>query len=99
MNAFFRYFTERHLLANLFTLVMILLGVVTLFRIQRDTYPTVDFGEMMIQTTYPGASPEDVELKVTNKIVTAQEGKFWKTQWHVTNGWYQTYEVVENFIK
>jgi YVTN family beta-propeller protein len=39
------------------------------------------------------------DLKVTNKIVTAEEGKFWKTQWHVTNGWYQTYEVVENYIE
>ncbi|MEN8265127.1 MAG: cytochrome D1 domain-containing protein [Nitrospirota bacterium] len=38
-------------------------------------------------------------LKVTKKIVTAKEGKFWKTQWHVTNGWYQTYEVVETYIK
>ena len=39
------------------------------------------------------------KLKVTKKIVTAKEGKFWKTQWHVTNGWYQTYEVVETYIK
>lgn len=38
-------------------------------------------------------------FKVGKKIVTAEEGKFWKTQWHVTNGWYQTYEVVENYIK
>jgi YVTN family beta-propeller protein len=39
------------------------------------------------------------KLKVKKKIVTAEEGKFWKTQWHVTNGWYQVYEVVETVIK
>jgi YVTN family beta-propeller protein len=39
------------------------------------------------------------KLKVKKKIVTAEPGKFWKTQWHVTNGWYQVYEVVETFIK
>jgi DNA-binding beta-propeller fold protein YncE len=38
------------------------------------------------------------KMKVGEKIVTAEEGKFWKTQWHVTNGWYQVYEVVETFI-
>ncbi|GAJ20260.1 unnamed protein product, partial [marine sediment metagenome] len=36
--------------------------------IKRDIYPQVDFGVMNIMTRYPGASPEDVELNVTNKI-------------------------------
>lgn len=39
------------------------------------------------------------KLEVKKKIVTAEKGKEWKTQWHVTNGWYQVYEVVETFIK
>ncbi len=38
-------------------------------------------------------------LKVVRKIETAEPDKKWKTQWHVTNGWYQTYEVVESYIK
>ena len=36
--------------------------------IKRDSYPDVEFGELLITTVYPGASPEDVELNVTNKI-------------------------------
>jgi multidrug efflux pump subunit AcrB len=36
--------------------------------IKRDSYPDVEFGELLITTTYPGASPEDVELNVTNEI-------------------------------
>ena len=36
--------------------------------IQRDNFPSVDLLEMTITTRYPGASPEDVELNVTNKI-------------------------------
>ncbi len=39
------------------------------------------------------------KLKVKKKIKTAETGKEWKTQWHVTNGWYQVYEVVETFLK
>jgi len=68
LKGFFRYFAERHLLAYMITFSAILLGLSTLFTIQRDTFPRVEFGEIIITTAYPGASPEDVELKVTNKI-------------------------------
>jgi YVTN family beta-propeller protein len=39
------------------------------------------------------------KFKVKQKIKTAESGKEWKTQWHVTNGWYQVYEVVETYLK
>ena len=68
MKSFFRFFAERHTLAILFTLMILLLGLKTLSTIKRDTMPKVDFGELFIVTRYPGASPEDVELNVTNKI-------------------------------
>ncbi len=68
MKNFFRFFAERHLFANLFTIMVILLGVSTLMIIKRDIYPEVDIGRMIITTEYPGASPEDVELNVTNKL-------------------------------
>jgi multidrug efflux pump subunit AcrB len=45
-----------------------LLGIGSLTTIKRDSYPDVEFGELLITTAYPGASPEDVELNVTNKI-------------------------------
>ena len=68
MTSFFRFFAERHKLATLITIMVILLGISTLMGIKRDIYPEVDFGMMSITTFYPGASPEDVELNVTNKI-------------------------------
>ena len=68
MRRFFRFFAERHLLAILVTLMIFMLGVNTLRTIRRDMFPEVDFGEMFVNTRYPGASPEDVELNVTNKI-------------------------------
>ncbi len=68
MKSFFRFFAERHLFANLFTITILLLGVSTLTVIKRDIYPNVDIGRMIITTYYPGASPEDVELNVSNKI-------------------------------
>lgn len=68
MQALISYFARRHTLANVFTLMMVLLGLSTLLHIQRDNFPSVDLAEMIITTRYPGASPQDVELNVTNKI-------------------------------
>ncbi len=65
---FFRFFAKRQILATLITIMIILLGLSTLVKIKRDIYPSVDFGMLRITTRYPGASPEDVELNVTNKI-------------------------------
>ncbi len=68
MKTFIRFFAERHLLANLLTLVIILLGVNSLRQMKRDVTPDVDAGKLVITTRYPGAAPEDVELNITNKL-------------------------------
>ncbi|MCP5046941.1 MAG: efflux RND transporter permease subunit, partial [bacterium] len=65
---FFHFFAKRHTLANLLTIMIVLMGVITLMKINRSQFPRVDMGRMVIVTRYPGASPEDVELNVTNKI-------------------------------
>ncbi len=67
-QAFFGFFVRHHMLANLLTLMLLLLGAATLMRIQRDIFPEVDLGRVVITTTYPGASPRDVELNVTDEI-------------------------------
>lgn len=68
MKGFIKFFASRHLLAYLLTIMVMLLGAGSLMQIKRDMFPNVDFDEMIITTRYPGASPEDVELNVTNKI-------------------------------
>ena len=68
MARFIRFFAERPTLATVFTIMMVLLGIAALLVIQRDNFPNVDFNQMTITTRYPGASPEDVELNVTNEI-------------------------------
>ena len=68
MKGFIRFFAERHMLAYIITIMIIIMGLGILLDIKRDVYPAVDFGIVNIYTRYPGASPEDVELNVTNKI-------------------------------
>lgn len=74
MIGFFRFFVKRHMLANLFTIMALLLGIGALVQIKRDIFPEVDFGQVNITTFYPGASPEDVELNVTNEIEDELKG-------------------------
>jgi multidrug efflux pump subunit AcrB len=68
MKIIFEFFARRHILATLFTLGILMLGLNSLRTLKRDQFPEVDIGEVVITTTYPGASPEDVELNVTNKL-------------------------------
>ena len=68
MKKLFKFFTERHLLSYLITIMVFLIGFSQILLINRSQYPKVDLGEMRIITNYSGASPEDVELNVTNKI-------------------------------
>ncbi|MEQ9364436.1 MAG: efflux RND transporter permease subunit [Leptospirales bacterium] len=74
MIRFFHFFASRHLLANLFTGMLLLTGVATLFTINRDLFPRVELDQVVIRTVFPGASAEDVELNVTNKIETELSG-------------------------
>jgi multidrug efflux pump subunit AcrB len=68
MKKIFEFFARRHILATLFTIGVVMLGLNSLRTLKRDQFPEVDLGEVVITTTYPGASPEDVELNVTNKL-------------------------------
>ncbi len=68
MEPLIRFFAQRHKLAWMLTLLIIGLGAATLTRINRSQFPNVDMGMIVVTTRYPGASPEDVELNVTNKI-------------------------------
>jgi multidrug efflux pump subunit AcrB len=68
MKAAIRFFANQPTLAYVLTFLIVFLGVSALTVIQRDNFPSVDLLEMTVTTRYPGASPEDVELNVTNEI-------------------------------
>lgn len=80
MNGFFAFFAKRHMLANVFTILVLLLGIGSAIQIRRDLFPNVDFGQMVITTRYPGASPEDVELNVTDEIEEELKAVSWASR-------------------
>jgi len=74
MKSMVSFFIHRPKVVNLLMIFLFLAGVLTLRTIENQGYPSVDFGIVNIRTIYPGASPEDVEIKVTSKIEEKLKG-------------------------
>ncbi len=64
----FRFFAEQRLFANLLTVMILVAGLSAVLTARRDLFPRVELDRVIVQTYYPGASPEDVELNVTNRL-------------------------------
>lgn len=58
-------------LATMMMLAFVVLGLFAYQRLPVDQFPDVTFPVVVIQTEYPGASPETVETDVTRKIEEA----------------------------
>ncbi|MGN6389498.1 MAG: efflux RND transporter permease subunit, partial [Burkholderiaceae bacterium] len=58
-------------LATMMMLAFVVLGLFSYQRLQVDQFPDITFPVVVIQTDYPGASPETVESDVTRKIEEA----------------------------
>ena len=56
-----RYFARHPTAANLMMLTLILLGLVSLPQIKRETFPEFSPPFVIASVVYPGASPEQVE--------------------------------------
>lgn len=68
MKAIIDYFIGRSLLVNLLTVLILLVGSVSLYFLQKEIFPKVEFDVIIITTSYPGSSAEDVEKLVTISI-------------------------------
>ncbi|HNI98076.1 MAG TPA: efflux RND transporter permease subunit, partial [Leptospiraceae bacterium] len=68
MRYFIDFFLRRSLLVNILLVSIFLLALAALSRMNRNKFPEVDLGTMIVTTKYPGASPKDVEQNVTRLI-------------------------------
>ncbi len=71
MKPFIRFTLGQRVLLNLLFVILVVAGAWALLRMPADRYPNIHFGKVMIDTYYPGAAPEDVEVLVTKKIEDA----------------------------
>lgn len=68
MHNFIAYFAERSFLARVITIMVLAIGIGSLGILKLQELPDVAFPEAEIITQYPGASAQDIELNITNKI-------------------------------
>lgn len=64
----FRFFVDRPLFVRITLIGIVLLSLLSIRKMQRDSFPQVDLGTMIITTKYLGASPKDVEENVTRLL-------------------------------
>ncbi|MGQ2871186.1 efflux RND transporter permease subunit, partial [Leptospira santarosai] len=68
MKLFIESFIKNRLFLYLGTVFILVSGIVSLLGLRRDAFPNVDMKQMVISTKFPGASPADVELRITYPI-------------------------------
>ncbi|SDD62198.1 efflux RND transporter permease subunit [Sporomusa acidovorans] len=59
---------KRPVFATVTILALVVLGLFSYINLNVDEYPNVEIPVVAVTVTYPGASPEQVETKVTQKI-------------------------------
>lgn len=74
MHTLTAWFTRNPVAANLIMLFVIVAGLFSLTEIRIEGFPSVPPRTISIVTTYPGASPEQVDLGISQRIIKALEG-------------------------
>jgi multidrug efflux pump subunit AcrB len=65
---------KNSLLVNLISLLIIFVGIFSVFHLKKEAFPPVDYDIVTITTAYPGAPTEDVEKLVTIPIEKEVKG-------------------------
>lgn len=68
MKKFVSWFAENHVAANLLMVFMLLAGAITAMTMKMEVFPESTLDQISITTSYPGASPAEVEEAVVRRI-------------------------------
>jgi len=68
MERLIRFFVERHLLVNVLTLAVVVLGLLAILRTNVEGFPEAAMPMFIVTANLPGASARDVETKITIPI-------------------------------
>ncbi|MGB2601096.1 MAG: efflux RND transporter permease subunit, partial [Candidatus Omnitrophota bacterium] len=63
-----RFSVNNSLFVNLVSVIIIIIGLIVVFGMNREIFPNVSFDMVSVTTVFPGATPEDVEKLITVPI-------------------------------
>jgi len=69
-----RYFASHQTAANILMFVILLAGLIVLPTLTKETFPEVDTNQVKITVVYPGASTNEVEEGICNRLEDATDG-------------------------
>ena len=68
------FFAKHPTAANLMMAVLIIIGIVIYPSVQRETFPNITPGQVSVTVTYAGASAEEAEEAICQRIEDAVDG-------------------------
>ncbi|MFP5386697.1 MAG: efflux RND transporter permease subunit [Bacteriovoracia bacterium] len=68
MRKLANFFITNPKLTLVMTIFMMIFGLLGIKKMNAESYPSVDFATAIIETDYYGATPEDIEIKITKPI-------------------------------
>lgn len=74
MEKLIAYFTRYPIWTNAAILIVLLLGILSIFSIKKRYFPEVDPNVITVRVPYPGSSPQEIEEGVIIKIEEALRG-------------------------
>ena len=63
-----KFFLENYKLTLILSLMMVIFGLMGLFKLNAESYPMVNFAMVQVTTRYDGATAQDIETKITKPI-------------------------------
>jgi len=64
----YKQFIQNHVLANLFFVLVLILGTISYITLPREKDPTINFNWIQVTTGLPGASALDIEKRITDPL-------------------------------
>jgi multidrug efflux pump subunit AcrB len=74
LRQIFDFFVSNWRFSFVIKFLLLAAGIVSLSLLPKESYPPVNFATLTITTIYPGASPEEIEEKITNEIESELRG-------------------------
>src|SRR5262245_43815251 len=71
MERFVDLFIRRPVFASMLIATLVVVGISSLFRLRVDRFPSVDLPTVSVRTVLPGASTEEVETLISERIEEA----------------------------
>ncbi len=74
MNGLIAWWAKNPIAANMLMVAIVIAGVFSFYRVEREVFPSADFNGATVSVTWPGAAPQEIEEQIILRIEEAISG-------------------------